>query len=111
MTAGRSAGNGNLIRVNSQLLGVRSQPTNCALHILHSGRKRRLARKTIACSRNHITVLGEFRAVVVIDLSVAAGPSTAVNEKDYGEGLRPLFGRIKVQLKYFVAALSVFNIF
>src|SRR6476646_9597268 len=110
MTAGRSTSNGDFIWVNFQLLGVCPQPANSTLHILNSSREGHLARKTIARRRDHIAVLSEFDAVVVIDLPVAASPTAAMKEKDRREGVRPVFGRIKVELKYFVAALAILNI-
>src|SRR3954466_10713279 len=110
MAAGRAARNGNSIRVNSQLLGICPHPANRALHILNGGRKRRLARETITCGRNHETVLSELGAVVVIDLSVTAGPTATVKEQDCREGMRPFLRGIKVELKCFVAALSILDI-
>ena len=110
MAAGRATRDGDLIRVDSQLLRVCPQPANGALHILNGGREWRLARETIARRRDHIAVLGEFGAVVVIDLPVAASPTAAVKEQDRRDGMRPLFGRIKIKLKCLVAAFAKLDI-
>src|SRR5262245_48012721 len=111
MAARRATRYGDLIWVNSQLLGVCPQPADCAFHILNGGWKGRLPCETIASGRDNIAVLGKFGAVVVIDLTVAASPTAAMKEQNRRKGVRPLIRRIKVKLKCFVAAFSKFNIF
>ena len=100
MSAGRTAGHADPLRVDLVLCRIGPQPADGRLGVVDGGRELVLRREAIGDRRRDVAALGELLAERVVRLPLAGAKAAAVNAEDGGQRpvarLRP--GQVELQM-------------
>ncbi len=110
MPARGASEHADLLGVHAVLRGVRPEPADGALGVLHGGRIGGVCGQAIGHGGGHVALLGQFDAVVVVDPPLAALPPATMDEDQRRDRLVGPLGLIEVELEWLIVDLAVFEV-